>query len=207
MSDGRLNRHEAGHVVIGQAVGRSPRGVTVRGGTRWAGCARSAAPPIPDELWAECGAERPFVSWPAPIRAQIEGEVVMLMAGELSALMLAPPSLGRTEPTVVEQAIEQAAVLATEDAALPEVRAQVEAITADLDEIADDDQTKIARLAWLAHGPDHASAAAWLTYLAAQCRALITVEAARIIRLSEALAIRDTLTGDQVAALLRSDRR
>lgn len=158
-----------------------------------------------DRAWVSdvSNAERPWVAWPASTRAGIEGYVVTLMAGEMAELMLAPPRLGRAEPGIAERASDQAAELVIDLPAPLGAVAEVAAIRAVLDVPDDDDQTKIAKLARSAHWPDHGSAAAWLAYLAAQARRLIAAEAARIERLSEALAIRDTLTGEQVAALLR----
>jgi len=159
---------------------------------------------VPESDFAGVDVDKPFSTWPGSARAAIESRVIQLLAGELAALMLAPAParLGRVGPTVVEEAAEQAAALA---ANLPQpTAADVADLAAGVDIPDQSDAAKIAEWCWSVHGSDHASAALWLGYLECQTKALIMVHRSDIERLAATIAIRGSLSGEAVAALLRA---
>lgn len=200
--------HEAGHLAVGRAFGWSATGVTVEPGSCFAGFARQVPQPVAEAAWDRLDVELPFVLWPAEVRGLFESTVIVSMAGDLSALMLAPPRLarpGRVEATIAEQAEERFEALA----ALPEsAPADVEAIRKVVDTPGPSDAAKVAELTFAAFGLDnHAGAATWLAFCEQQCRSLIAAEARRIEHMAAVLAVRHTLTGEQVAAVLRDRSR
>lgn len=174
--------------------------MTVAAGTHFLGCARYAPPPLPDSAWDGFDAGAPFVAWNAQIRAHFEADMLKSLAGGLAELLLAPPRVGRQMPTVVDQAAEQVEALA----ALPEpAPADVAVIREIVDTPGPSDMDTVAKLVWAAHGPDLAAGSAWLRWLEAACRSLILARQADIERLAAVLTVKATLSGEQVAALLR----
>ena len=186
--------------MVARCLGWDSRGVTVAAGTHRLGCARYAPPPLPDSAWDGFDAETPFAAWNPQIRSHFETDMLACLAGELAELMLAPPRAGRQMPTVADQAAEQVEALA----ALPEPPpADVAVIRKTVDTPGQSDTETIAKLVWAAHGPDLAAGSAWLGWMEAACRSLILARRAEIERIAALLTVRHTLTGQQVAALLR----
>lgn len=194
--------HEAGHQCVAAALGRTLKGVTAASGTHLAGCARSVVRPVPEVVWGLVNVEQPFCLWPSEVRSGLEDDVLVWIAGDLASLLLAPPKSGRQVPTIVERAaaeVEQLVATAPEPS-----QAELAALCVIVDTPGLSDADQIARTAWMTHGRDLASANAWLGYLEAQCRAVIATQAGNIQAVARALALRRTLSGEQVAALLRA---
>lgn len=196
-----IHRHEAGHMVVGvSAFGWHPVGVTTARGIESHGCTRARPRAIPSAVFEEAFTERPFISWSPEARRHLEERVVVTMAGELAALMLAPKP-GRYELPLRERAMVAVGEMpvASEDPVTVEVVAE---LRAELDRPGDSDSEKVFKYCWIAHGSDFASGGSWLQFLEASCRAVIRQETERIELLAAVLAERDTLTGDDVLSLL-----
>jgi hypothetical protein len=197
-----IHRHEAGHMVVSvSAFGWHPVGVTTAGGTESLGCSQARPRAIPGAVFEEAFTERPFICWSPEARRHLEERVVVTMAGELAALMLAPKP-GRYALPIRERAmvaVGEMPVVSAEDPVAAEV---VTELRAELDRPGDSDTEKVFKYCWTAHGSDYASGGTWLQYLEASCRAVIKQESERIELLAAVLAERSTLTGDNVLSLL-----
>lgn len=203
--DERTRLHEAGHLAVGAALGYQPVGVTVRGGSSMLGCSTHTLGGLADGVMQ--GAVQalsdglPFICWPAEMRGRVEALTVIKLAGQAAELALAErtPATARLPATVAEQAAQEAAELPEPPSAL----VQKYVALVDDPDAAESDATGLAILAAAAHGDDLASMHAWLSYCECQARALVLAEAPKIRRLAGVLALRHTLDGSAVAALLR----
>jgi hypothetical protein len=200
---GRVSIHEAGHCVAAITSGWSLHGVTVEAGTYAACCARVRQPALPATTACQ-DLSLPFALWEPGVRSWIERKALVIMAGGVGELELAPRSEGRFDVPLRDQAMTISADLDLA-ADLPisvETAAQLRsAVDSDTDAC---DADALAKLAWLAHGSDFASQGAWMSYLEVQCRALVRREARSITMLADVLSERPTLSGAAVQALLAS---
>ncbi len=210
MDDDRVRPafHEAGHAVVAyKETGAKLGMVTIEPGTRFAGCAEWWPVTVPpdDPAWSQLDVTAPFLLWPEPIRRWVELDVIVALAGEAAADVLAPRT-GRLPASLVEGAAGIAAALPEPTAAgrLPRLTAGERQYAAQMvsDPDAPSDADKIAELARVAHGPDLASLAAWLVYLEAVTRALVQRHRQGIERLATELLKWGTLNGQAATAAI-----
>ena len=99
----RLAWHESGHQVIAKTLGWELGGVTVRGGETANGCG-IVEPPLIDV--PPFDHHRPFVQWPAAVRANIEQRTLICLAGDLASVLRGAEPQARVLPSVSEQAVD-----------------------------------------------------------------------------------------------------
>jgi hypothetical protein len=168
-------------------------------GEHLAGFAVSSRPRIPAEVRTRLDPCQPFCLWPEELRRAIESDVLVSMAASVAELTLTG-HLGRQEPAVAEQAAELIAAHPATEEDLSWAQEVVDAPSAE----EHNDVKTIAKATWTAHGRDLASAGAWLEYMTAQTRALVSLHADQIVRLGDVLADNPLLSGEAIAAMLRA---
>ena len=192
--------HETGHVLMARAFGWDIGALTVTPGRRWAGCADLQPVRFDLDIVAAIDTTGPVPAWPEEIRRRLEGDVMVLLAGETAEKVLTPATEGRHPDTAAETA---AATLAT----LPPVSDDDKAwALTTVDNLANtSDEAKITRTLAAMFGSDLASANAFLNYSEAQCRRFVTLHASDIRRIAAVAEIAGTLSGAAVARLLDAD--
>jgi hypothetical protein len=193
----RTALHEAGHGIAQVVLGRSVEYVSIRPGKTFSG----VAVPIPHERLDIEGFNPflPVAQEPAALRADIERDIIIDLAGDLATLLdgpgdNAPPASSyRDEPDVdaiARRALEQ---LGPRLAELVVEHEQSE------DPI-DTDDAKAWTLAKAFAGPE---ASFWyLEWLRAETRELVIRNRVAILRVADALERHAVLRGEQVAALV-----
>ena len=96
--------HEAGHCAMARAWHWTPGPVTVVAGSAAAGCTGYQPVPFPLDVVATLNPSMPFMLWPEPIRTRLESDVLVLMAGNISELMLVPVTEGRQADSAADSA-------------------------------------------------------------------------------------------------------
>jgi hypothetical protein len=194
----RVALHEAAHIVVGEALGGEPGGVTIEAGSHLGGCSRVTFPPAPEDAWTGLDVFAPFAVWPFELRQRIERQTLMLAAGGAAEEVLYLPRPSRGPGPVTDRAEELAVSLPAPTGA------ERSGLSAAVDDVAiRPDVEKIAELARCAHGPDLPSLGTWLSHVEAQARALVLAHEDRIRRLADVLAEVRTLGSEALAAVLR----
>jgi hypothetical protein len=171
-------------------------GITVRPGATLDGCCHFSVPLYRVPEGFDAGA--PFVTWPDDIRRYYEHSAVILLAGPIGAVMLSPPAAGRVPESVAEEAAGMVEKLAGQ----AEVPDEVTVLRQLVDEPLDTDATRVAKMCWAAHGDDLIAAGAWLGWVEAAARSVVSANEKSIRRTAAILAEQDTLSGGQLAAAL-----
>ncbi len=209
----RTAAHEGGHAVAADALGFTPGAATCEPTQAWSGRTFYRQPLIEADAVAVIDAADPgvFVSWPAAIRARIEREVCVTMAGDEAEQLFAAPLLGR---------VREWGGTDRGDAALPPpsegefaaIAEHAEALASTAEVLVDDlphfyDESIVSRLAGIAHGPtDIASRVSWLEFLRMQTRALLLRYEQRVRFVALALAQEGTVGAEQWLSCSRSGR-
>jgi hypothetical protein len=198
---GRVEYHEAGHVVVVAACGGTVRSVTVEQGQALAGCVRYRRAEAPPGASDGLDVTQPFVLWPNGARRWVEAEVLVALAGEVAEELFEPrPPPGRVSEPVAAVAAELVEKLPP----LPE--AERENLRAVMDSPGPSDAEYVAQMVRLGHGNDAAALAVshwWLAYMRYEARALLELHWRRVRRLADVLAQVGSLSGEAVAAVLR----
>ena len=185
----RLAVHEAGHCAMGTAFGWSPRWATIISGSALGGCSRFRMPRV---RLGGVDLQPQFALLAPEVRDLFERDVMVSMAGDMAEEIFARRT-GRVEETPAVRA----AVLLERS---PEPAVVAEAVAAVNDEKQPSDTERIARAARAAFRRDSVLRAGWLWWMQEQTRALITSQAAQVVRLAEALEGAGTLDGARIAA-------
>jgi hypothetical protein len=199
----RTALHEASHCVCAAACGLEVTGATVRPGTAASGCSRFRPPILARAEFDRTRFTRPYLTFPAAVRHNLEVRTAVSLAGELGELALAEvsPHMGgnfRSLPSVAERASELAASLPEPD---PGEVADLLAYVDDPD--ARSDEQDVWHWSYVAHGRDLVARCAWLGHLEAQALAIIYDQAERIIGIADLLGEVDTLDASMIAAAMR----
>jgi hypothetical protein len=199
MSDDlRTALHEAAHASVARSFGWLPGPLTVRAGTRWAGCAAWRPPALSLDEVALVDVAEPFVVWPAAVRKRLESGVLVAMAGQVAEQMLAPRAESRQPDSVAERATAALADLKPID---DEDRAWATRVVDDARMSSDGEY--VARNVWAMFGRrDLPSANAFVQYAEAQVRSFVAGHADAILRLADVAELAGSMSGDAVAAVL-----
>ena len=195
--------HEAGHGVAEVVLGGAGKYVSIRPGKTFSGIHVS----VPSERdTSQFNPFKPLITQPAELRADIEREVIVYLAGDLAAATLYEPSGDESE------AIEAPDTDALARQALASLGPRLaELIVADeeSDEPHEDDETRAHELAsaFVSIGDDTMSGAFYLEWLRGEARALVLRYRAAILRVADALERHVVLQGEQVAALVYPPKR
>jgi hypothetical protein len=193
----RLCLHEAGHQCVADAFGWKLGGVTVRGGSSSDGCSIIFPPmaPVPD-----FDHTLPFTMWPLDVQGNVMQRTVIALAGDLAMIMFGAVPAGRSESAVSERAADLAG---SGPEPSGDVLARLREVVSAEGEIADDDASRVAKMARIAHVGDLPGAQAFIEYATTQATQAVARQADRIGKLADWLLLTDTLSGPQVAAMLR----
>jgi hypothetical protein len=194
----RLRYHEAAHQVAAVALGCQSRGVTTIAGEHAAGCGRFILRALPAAVPAGADAKS-FITWPAPIRADVETRCVIALAGPRGEALIRDEA-----PCLPPVAMAEAVVLA---ASLPEADpSDAGHLAAETNTVKRDDAADAAYLAAVAHPGEPGLQSVWLEYMEAVTDSLIRAEALNIRKLVALLEYRPVLDGAAVAACIRDSQ-
>jgi hypothetical protein len=181
---------------VALCCGWTVRALKANGNGHSAGCALTEAPGI---VSARFDASQPLSLWACPARDDLTQRALILLGGRVAEDLLVVDQ-ARSEP-LPEVAVALAAGLPETLPPLPDDDMLRLAAFCDAPDEPADEQ-RLAEYCRLAHGGDLVSAAAWVRYLEAQARFLITRDAAKVARLAEALGIHGELGEDAIKAVL-----
>ena len=185
----RTALHEAGHAVAGVVMGRPLEYASIRPGRTFSGI----AVPVPRDRPPGFDPDRFVPVQPAELRADVERQIVTVLAGDLAALYLAEPRSGYVDTSEEE-------VAAALEALGPRVAELV--IHHETDEVPTDSDEERARGLALAFIGNDAGAAHYLAWLRAEASQLVIRYRAAIVRVADALERHAVLAGDAIAALV-----
>lgn len=194
----RVALHEAGHSYVAWRLGCAVGPVTAEPGARWAGMAHFDAPrPAAAEL-DTVDLDAPYLAWPAVVRHSIDTDALVAAAGDVAEDALWRGVARRPGAPLAERAAELAVVAPLSDTEQRRIRAGRDTTTGKTD------AERLAELLALTHPDDHAAGAAWLAYITAAARTILTAQPAAVLRLAGQLAVDGTLSGAAVEAILRA---
>lgn len=195
----RVALHESGHAYVAWALGRTVTGVTVVPGRRWGGTTHYGAPsPTRGRDWDRLDPTVSVVLWPAAVRRSIEVRALGAAAGVAAEDVLWWPTRHgpvRTPEPLAERVAYAAPLTGAQRLRLAAWEDTARGLT-------DDEQ--LERLGAAMYPEDLPARVAWLRWVAAEARSIVTGGAERIERLAEVLADRGRLSGKAVRAVLES---
>jgi hypothetical protein len=184
--------HESGHSVAARALRRRVTLVTIEPGERWAGCSWSVAKPVRARIPSP---DAPFAAWPAAFQVQLAHDVIVSLAGEISAAMFAPRAAGRAlDPPGAPEVAGRLAAAAPEATEQERQRA-AEGVSAD--NITDAE--RVDHLVYVGFANDWQRGLAWRAWLEAETAELLRANEDAVRRLAALLMARGVV-GEQAAA-------
>jgi hypothetical protein len=192
--------HESGHICAVVAVGFEPGPASLNpDGRVYTGCAFFRTPRVDRELADLAKTRDWYWSWPGPLKARIEGEVIVSLAGDLAVDLFSYGEVTPADSNVVAVDIARRGLP-------PPTEAELEQVAAHSDDVEfPNDDRQVERLLKVAYPRDPVTAKAWKNYLVAETRALLLRYEERCRWLATALDAEGTLSAAAVAKLVHDD--
>lgn len=182
--------HEAGHCVIGWALGFRDAGpVTIVPSTTFGGMCHLGRPPSYPEADV-AGMNRPWPLVPARLRRFYESDIMASLAGDI-AVMIFGRAVGLAPAPARRPGV-----------ALPERDATMIASARERTSLPPSDDDWVEKALWLLHGPRAESRGAHRLMLESETKELLKSHAGRLVALAQELDAAGTLSSRQWSALL-----
>lgn len=188
--------HEAGHIVAAARLGLKPLSVTIAAGAELSGCARWLPPAVPEVDGFDV--EDAYVTWPVPVRARVESDYLVSIAGFLAEDLFGGDEPAEVPVPVIEQ-VEQPGVVVASAADLAWASKVVD------EPARPSDVTWAARTVFLVAGRDYGLASVWRAFMDAQARALL-LDAEKAVRAVAASLDAHTTLGAEALSSIISGR-
>lgn len=189
--------HEAGHVVVAEALGCRVDAATVQSGSGKRGCTlwrrRSVSPALP-------GTDVPVILFEPDWQRRLTADVCVALAGGVAEGLFVPRATGRVPDAIGDLAVDELSELSDATSSAERERA-----AAAVDEPVRDDAAESAYWAFIACGADPLRAGAWLRWLELETRALLATREREVKRLAALLTAVGTAGHSAIAACLRME--